>query len=199
MPSTYQTLRWPAQICGRYLNKYLTHRKCVIGEDSIVTHPRMLLSHNRDKNSIRIGSHARIHGELRTFPGGQIEIGDYCHLGPYSVIWSDTKVTIGDRVLIAHNVNIIDNKTHPFDPVARHQQYVHIIQKGFPKEIDLGGKAIRIEEDAWIACSCVILRGVTIGKGAIIGAGSVVTKDIPPYALACGNPAKVIRFQEPHG
>lgn len=50
-------------------------------------------------------------------------------------------------------------------------------------------------DDTWIGCNAIILKGVTIGRGAIVGAGAVVTKDVPPYAIVDGNPAKVIRFR----
>ena len=55
---------------------------------------------------------------------------------------------------------------------------------------------ITVEDDVWIGANSVILPGVHINKGAIIGAGSVVTKDIPPYAIAVGNPAKVIKYRQ---
>jgi acetyltransferase-like isoleucine patch superfamily enzyme len=131
-----------------------------------------------------------------TFPGGKIEIGDFCYVGGETKVWSDTSIKIGNRVLISHNVNIFDNQTHPLDPVKRHNQFVHIIQKGFPKDIDLSGKPVVIEDDAWIGCNVIILKGVHIGKAAIIAAGSVVTKDVPSSTLMAGNPAKIIRTIE---
>ena len=67
-----------------------------------------------------------------------------------------------------------------------------IITEGFP-DIDLDAKEIIIKDDVWINENTVLLRGITIGKGAIIGAGSVVTHDIPDNVFACGNPAQIIR------
>jgi acetyltransferase-like isoleucine patch superfamily enzyme len=58
-------------------------------------------------------------------------------------------------------------------------------------------RPIVIEDEAWIGCRVIILKGVTVGRGAIVGAGSVVTKDVPPYTLAAGNPARVIKPVEP--
>lgn len=170
--------------------------KCIIGEYSVIYNNNLLISHDGDKNSIEIGKNTHIRGELMTFPGGKIEIGDFSYVSEGSRVWSDTSIKIGDRVLIAHNVNIFDNQTHPLDPVKRHHQFVHIIQKGFPKNIDLGGKPVVIEDDVWIACNSIILRGVKIARGAVIGAGSVVTKDVPAYAVVAGNPAKVVKYIE---
>jgi len=97
-------------------------------------------------------------------------------------------------VLISHNVNIFDNLIHPIDPVLRHKQFLEIIERGQPKDITtLDDKRIIIGNDVLIGTLAIILRGVTIGDSAIIGAGSVVTKDVPPYTIVAGNPAKIIR------
>jgi len=148
--------------------------------------------------SIRIGAHSHIRGQLLTFAhGGTITIGSYCYLGEDSRIWSAKEISIGNRVLIAHLVSIFDSHTHPINPESRHEQFRAIINSGHPGKIDLGEKPVRIEDDAWIGCHSVILRGVTIGRGAIIGAGSVVTKDIPQFTIAAGNPAAIIRELTP--
>jgi acetyltransferase-like isoleucine patch superfamily enzyme len=92
----------------------------------------------------------------------------------------------------------MDNLTHPIRAGARHEQYRTIVTSGHhPQQIDLGEQAVHIESDAWIGGNSIILRGVTIGEGAIIGAGSVVTKDVPSFTIAGGNPARVIRELTP--
>ena len=146
-------------------------------------------------SAIKLGRYTHVRGELTTFAhGGQITIGDYCYIGEGTRIWSAKSIIIGNRVLISHNVNIFDNDTHPIDdPAARHQQFKAIITSGHPTDLDLREKPVVIEDDALISCQCVILKGVTIGRAAVVGAGSVVTKDVPPYTLVAGNPARVIR------
>jgi acetyltransferase-like isoleucine patch superfamily enzyme len=148
--------------------------------------------------SIKIGAYTHIKGELLTFGhGGRIIIGDYCYVGEQSRIWSALHITIGDRVMIAHNVNIFDNLTHPINPKARHDHFKRIIMNGHPKQADLSEAAVIISDDAWLGCMSIILKGVTIGEGAIVGAGSVVTKDVLPWTIVAGNPAKVIRKISP--
>jgi acetyltransferase-like isoleucine patch superfamily enzyme len=133
-------------------------------------------------------------GELLTFAhGGQIQIGEWCYVGEGTRIWSAARVIIGDRVLIAHNVNIFDNLTHPVGAGARHNQFRMIVTSGHPKEIDLGERAINIGSDAWIGANAIILRGVMIGVGGIVGAGAVVTRNVPAYTIVAGNPAHPIR------
>lgn len=147
-----------------------------------------------DPLAIEIDSNTHIRGMLIIFGhGGRIKIGQYCYLGDNSRIWSAKSIEIGDRVLIAHDVNIFDNQTHPINHRSRHLQFVEIITSGFPKKIDLNEQSVKINNDAWIGANSIILKGVTIGEGAIVGAGSVVTKDVPPFTIVAGNPARIVR------
>ncbi len=160
-----------------------------------VLYPSALIVNNYGKkDAIVIKAFSHIKGELLTFGhGGKILIGSYCYVGEYTRIWSAKQIQIGDRVLISHNVNIFDNSTHPLRASLRHQQFKDIISKGHPRNIDLNEKPIIIHDDVLISCMSIILSGVTIGEGAIVGAGSVVTRDVPPWTIVAGNPAKVIR------
>ena len=71
---------------------------------------------------------------------------------------------------------------------------MHIRTIGFQDNINLSEKEIVIEDDVWIGFNSTILKGVTIGKGAIIGANTLILKDVPPYAVVVGNPARIIRY-----
>jgi acetyltransferase-like isoleucine patch superfamily enzyme len=90
---------------------------------------------------------------------------------------------VGRRCLIAANCQIIDGSGHDlsFENVEN-----RINTKG-------SARPIIIEDDVWIGAQTIVLPGVRIGKGSVIGAGSVVTRDVPPFTVAAGNPAKVIR------
>jgi acetyltransferase-like isoleucine patch superfamily enzyme len=147
------------------------------------------------KNTIQVGSNSIVRGELLTFGhGGVISIGEWCYVGENSRIWSAQKVEIGNRVLISHNVNIHDTNGHPVNAESRHQDFIAISRTGHPHESpDIISLPIKIEDDVWIGFNSTILKGITIGKGAIIGASSVVTKDIPPGVTVVGNPAKVVK------
>lgn len=144
-----------------------------------------------DRNAIRVGAHSVVRGELFVFGhGGEIEIGDWCYVGAGSRIWSASRVRIGSRVLIAHNVNIHDTNSHPIDPVARHAHSVAILTQGHPKAApDIISRPVDIGDDAWIGFNAIILKGVTIGARAIIGAGSIVTSDVPADAVYVGDRA----------
>ena len=114
-----------------------------------------------------------------------ISIGSNCFFGAYNHITSANRITIGDGCLTGKCVTITDNshgytdkETLKISPTQR-----DIISKG----------PVVIGNNVWIGDKATILPGVIIGDGAVIGANSVVTKDIPPYSIACGNPARIIK------
>ncbi len=167
---------------------------CLLDRTAVLHNTAKINNILGDVNAIKIGAFTHVRGEILTFGhGGKITIGDYCYIGEQTRIWSAISINIGDRVLLAHNVNIFDNLTHPINPWTRHEQYKAIITTGHPKKIDLSERPIVIADDVWIGCLSIVLPGVAIGEGAIIGAGSVVTKDVPSWTIVAGNPAKVIR------
>ena len=154
----------------------------------------ILPKNRRQPDSITVGVGTHIRGQLLTFGhGGRIAMGSYCYVGENSKLWSALSLTIGDRVLIGHNSSIFDCDAHPMNARERHRQYVEIITKGHPLDIDLREEPVTIEDDVWIGCNVVVLKGVMIGQGAVIGAGSIVTHDVPPWVLVAGNPARLIR------
>ena len=167
---------------------------CVMGNGTRLMPTARIRNALRDARRIRVGEQSIICGELFVFAhGGDISIGDWCYIGEGARVWSSGSVHIGDRVLISHNVNIFDSLTHPLSAQQRHAQFKAIMQTGHPRSIDLGEQPVTVNNDVWIGANACVLRGVTLGEGAIIGAGAVVTHDIPPFAIAVGNPARVIR------
>jgi maltose O-acetyltransferase len=112
--------------------------------------------------------------------GRTLALGNRAQIGVNAKI--EHYVTIEDDVVMGPDVVIMTN-SHNFEDLT-----LPINQQGSP-----GIKAVRIGRDAWIGTRVVILPGVEIGEGSVIGAGSIVTKSIPPYSVAVGNPAKVIR------
>ncbi|GAL11034.1 acetyltransferase SypM [Vibrio astriarenae] len=109
-------------------------------------------------------------------------------IGWQTTIAVGTKVIIEDNVRIAGRANLFGYSGHPLDASRR--------AAGEPDDIDQIGDII-LKKDCWLATNVIVKSGVTIGEGAIIAAGSVVTRDIPPYVIAGGSPAKVIKAIEP--
>jgi acetyltransferase-like isoleucine patch superfamily enzyme len=117
--------------------------------------------------------------DIRTHRQGQIEIGANTYIGPYTCLSGD-RIKIGKSCLIASQTGLYANN-HVFrdsSKLIRDQGHTY--------------KGIVIEDDCWIGNGVRVLDGVTIGQGSVVGAGAVVTKDIPPYSVAIGVPAKII-------
>ena len=150
------------------------------------------LQGNRSK--ILIGSNTHIMAELLIFrDGGKISIGDYCFLGEGTRIWSGADIRIGNHVFISHNVNVMDTNSHELDASKRSESYKQKLSKGYADDNgSIVSMPVVIKDHAWIAFNSIVLKGVTIGKGAIVAAGSVVTKDVPDFTIVAGNPAKKI-------
>lgn len=178
-----------------YLARRLAGRAtCDLAKGAVVLPGARILNASGSSERIRIGSQSLIEGELFIFAhGGRISIGQSCFIGPGSRIWSAGEIRIGDRVLISHNVNVFDSLTHPLSPRLRHAQFQAIASSGHPKSIDLAEEPVTIGDDAWIGAGATILKGVSVGACAIVGAGSVVTHEVPRAAIVAGNPAKLIR------
>ena len=113
--------------------------------------------------------------------GYNVRLGKNVFINFNSVFLDTCLTTIGDRTLVGPNVSFYSG-THPLDPVIR--------QGTRGPEL---GKEIHVEQDCWIGGNVVILPGVTIGRGSVVGAGSVVTKSVPAFTVVAGNPARVIR------
>jgi acetyltransferase-like isoleucine patch superfamily enzyme len=117
--------------------------------------------------------------------GACLEIGSHFNMTGGSVC-AARSVCIGDHVVVGANTTIVDTDFHPLDPQQRQRS-------------QSGGAArdVTIEDDVFIGMNCLILRGVTIGCGSVIGAGSVVTQNVPPGLIAAGNPARILREVQP--
>lgn len=113
--------------------------------------------------------------------GYNIKISPTAYVNANSTFIDTCEVYIGPRVLVGPNCSFYSGR-HPLDPAVRNGL------KG-PET----GQPIWIEEDAWLGGGVTILSGVRVGRGAVCGAGSVVTKDVPPFHLVAGNPARIIR------
>lgn len=166
---------------------------CTIDKSAFLFPESALLNLMGRKESIIIGAHTRIRGECRTYnPSGSITIGSYCYIGSHSRIWSAAQVIVGDRVAISDFVNIHDNDSHPLSALKRHRQMREIFFGGRNPMDAVHMAPVVIEDDVWIGFGASVSKGVRIGRGAIIGAGAFVIKDVPAFAIVAGNPARQV-------
>lgn len=140
---------------------------------------------NKNRGRLFLKSEAKISfGSAIKCYGGSVLISKNTFLGEYVIIYGHGGVEIGSNTLIAMHTCIVSSN--------------HTIPTKREKIRDMPDILLptKIGNDVWIGANCTILGGVTVGDGAVIGAGSVVTKDIPAYAIAFGNPAKVIKSRK---
>jgi len=127
-----------------------------------------------------------------------ISIGNKTFIGSGTQIISAQSVQIGDDVLIAGQVVIQDHNSHSLDSAKRKNDIEYALARYQGRPImtkswdDVASKGIRIGNGSWIGMHAILLKGVTVGEKAIVGAGSVVTKDVPPNAIVAGNPARIV-------
>lgn len=139
-------------------------------------------------SKVTLGNHIRLGKSvyLGAFSSGQLKIGSHTYIGRYSIILAHESVEIGDDCLIAPGCHITD---------VNHG----IVPDNLIRKQPLVSKPVRIGNDVWLGAGCSILPGVTIGDGAVIGARSVVTGDVPAGAIVVGAPAKILRYRTQAG
>jgi acetyltransferase-like isoleucine patch superfamily enzyme len=180
----------------RLLNNLSSKLYTTCGKGSFFKENAIVHNLQKDRTKIIIGEYTVIEGKLVLFNfGGKITIGNNVFVGPNTNIWSAENVIIGNDVLISHGVNIIDTNSHEIDYVERAETYRSLIRNSrHPREKGtVLTKEIVIKDNVWISYNASVLKGVTVGKGAIIAANSVVTKDVPEFTLVAGNPARVVK------
>lgn len=148
---------------------------CSVSPLATLSEPSLLTLGDR----VRIGRHVELSPQ-----GGGIWVGSDCSLNNSVVIYGAGSVLIGDSCRIGHGSMLISSN-HTFEDLTRPIRLQPLTAVG-----------VQLEEDVWLGAKCIVLDGVTVGRGAVVGAGSVVTRDIPPFSVSAGNPARLIRSRE---
>ena len=174
---------WGGQIRNyRWSRKLPNHpKKISIGKDVRILHPE----HITIGENCTIGLGAALcplHNHKGKEYPSKIIIGKNVNLGAYDRIASAYSVTVEDDVLFAAFVHITDH-SHGFEDITLPIMYQDIIHKG----------PVLIGKGSWLAFGCHILSGVKIGEHCVVAANAVVTKDVPPYSVVAGNPARIVK------
>ena len=142
--------------------------------------------------TVRIGNQSILNCRIAfDSPGGQIDIGDRCYIGA-SLLVCHTSISIGSDAIISWGVTIVDHDSHSLDWGQRSADVLdwHENKKNWDH---VRISPVHVEERVWIGFGVSVLKGVRIGANSVVAAGSVVTKDVPPYSLVAGNPARIVR------
>ncbi len=169
-------------VIGR--NVVLRHpHKIYIGDGTIIDDNCVLDAKGESNSGIELGKNVILaRNTVLSCKNGDIRIGDNTNISMNCLIHSESNVVLGSKILVAAYCYLVGGGAHDFDRVD-----VPIIQQGSTSA------GITLEDGAWLAARVTILDGVTIGHDAVIGASALVKSDIPPYGIAVGSPAKVVK------
>lgn len=179
-----------------YKSKRSYRKNATLGADIRFSPTGRCVNGSGDRERIKVGDHTMLMGKLQVSPNGRIEIGDHFYLGNNSVIGSEVSIRIGRCVIISNDVCIYDNNNHPTSPKARENMSLNGFSNDNWAWHHAASAPIVIEDNVWIGQYSSILKGVTIGKGSIVATRAVVTKDVPPYTIVAGNPAREVKRLE---
>lgn len=168
-------------VCFRHPNRIRLGNEVVIDDNCVLD------AKGDSEEGITIGDGAIVgRNTIVSCKGGSIEIGDNTNISANCMLVSETRLSIGSSVLIAGMCCVIAGGNHGIERTD-----IPIIAQPM---VSKGG--VRIEDNCWLGANVTILDGVTIGRDSVIGAGSVVTGDIPDFAIAVGRPARVVRIRK---
>jgi galactoside O-acetyltransferase len=147
---------------------------------------------NVNGNSLLVGDDSIVHADISFEDvGGEIRIGSRSFIGRSHLVCYRS-LLIGDDVIMSWGVTIVDHDSHSIDWEQRRDDVLDWA-KGRKNWQHIAHAPVVVKDRAWIGFNVSVLKGITIGEGAVIGACSVVTRDVPPFTLAVGNPARVVR------
>lgn len=151
---------------------------------------RIIVSPMKKRELGACGENVCISRETKLYGAKNVFLGNSVTLGENNLLMSTrAKIKMGNHIMTGPNVSIITGN-HRIDLIGRYMNTVRNDEK-----LPENDKDVIIEGDNWIGTGAIILNGVKIGIGAIVGGGAVVTKDVPPYAIVVGVPAKIIRYR----
>lgn len=173
-----------------------------IGNSHLIEGFKLKLNRPADgKRYVKVGDDTTLECAI-TFESteGQVIIGNNTFIGTSTLI-SRSKIEIGDNVFIAWGSYLYDHDSHSIDYRERQNDITQQLAdfragRDFIENKNwsvVNTAPIKVCANAWIGMHCIVLKGVTIGEGAIVGAGSVVTRDVPPWTIVGGSPARVLK------
>jgi len=180
-------IRFAKWYFGRCYAEFLCHDACgvnvTMAENVKIVSPQNL--HVGRDVYIDFGAYVHCGGLSWCEGKGSVTIGKGSYIGPECIVFGMGGVEIGEYVMVSPNV-VITSVQHPYRDTSKpmyHQPRIY--------------EKVVIEDDVYIGSNAVITPGVTIGECAVVGAGSIVTKDIDPYGIALGIPARIVEYRKP--
>jgi acetyltransferase-like isoleucine patch superfamily enzyme len=166
-----------------------------ISDKNVIIHPSSKISQSRitlkENCLVTVNENSQVNGTISfDNKNAKVSIGKRSFVN--AIIVSAKSIEIGDDVMIAWGTTVVDHNSHSISFSKRSEDVKNWMQ-GYKDWTHVKISPVKICDKVWIGFNVIILKGVTIGEGSVVGAGSVVTKDVPPWTIVAGNPAKIIR------
>jgi acetyltransferase-like isoleucine patch superfamily enzyme len=168
-------------------------------EDGCMLGPAACCVNKGPRDRVHLGAQTVCRGTLRRehFGDGRLTIGEAVYIGDDCIVSCCDSITIGSRTLLAHGVQVFDNDSHPTDRDLRARDWAAILEGSTRPSQAIHHAPISIGEDVWIGFGSMVLKGISIGRGAVIAARSVVAEDVDPDTVVAGVPARPVGRPSP--
>lgn len=177
----------------RLLETWDCFDRLAVVADDVLLGPHAWCVNRAKRDAITIGQGSVCRGVLRlNEPTGRLIIAEDVYVGDDALISCSARIEIGAGTLVGHGAQLFDNDSHPVDPAGRERQWRRI-RYGERQPFTVEQVPVTIGRRVWIGMYALVMKGVTIGDGAVVAAGSVVTHDVPPLTVVGGNPARPLR------
>ncbi len=165
-----------------------------VGQNTVITADYAFKRfHSRLDPALIIGADCTMDGvHFALGEGGRMEIGHHCYF-TNAVLLCELEIVIGDYVVIGWNATIADTDFHPIAPAERIADAIACSPLGKGRQRpEIAKRPVIVEDDVWIGPNATILKGVRLGSGCYVEAGSLITRDVAPRTRVAGNPAQVV-------
>ncbi|MDH7512818.1 MAG: acyltransferase [Clostridiales bacterium] len=170
-------------VFGRNITLRHPH-KISLGENCFIDDNVVLDAKGEKNQGLQVGENVYIgRNTILSCKEGSIFIDDYCNISANCSLLSETKIRLGKYCFLAGHCYLVAGGNHSFDDTSRPIMFQPSVSKG----------GIFISDDVWLGAGVIVLDGVTVGQGGVIGAGAVVTEDLPEFCVAVGSPARKIK------
>lgn len=170
-------------VFGRNITLRHAH-KISLGGNCFIDDNVVLDAKGKENQGLQLGENVYIgRNTILSCKEGSIVIDDYCNISANCSLLSETVIRLGKFCFLAGHCYLVAGGNHSFDDPDTPIMFQPSVSKG----------GIQIEDDVWLGAGVIVLDGVTIGRGSVIGAGSVVTKSLPEFSVAVGSPAQRVR------
>ncbi len=162
-------------------------------DENLRLSPNAAMVNKNKKEAVKIGKNVICRGIIRIEKNGSLEIGDDVYIGDDVIISAQDQIIIGKGTLLANGVQVFDNTSHPIDWQERSDHFKMIAGLITKKKITVPAIRVKIGNYCWLCANSMVLKGVNVGDHSIIGAGCVITKDVPPDVMVGGIEQKIVK------